>query len=101
MQTTMKSEKFRKGLCDSLQEQIDILQVWGDPVQKLRVWMRENVEVLTGNAEAYDALDRVQYRLEVQGEIMRMIDAGELDAKLKPIVGNSDDHNEEEADVPD
>jgi ABC-type uncharacterized transport system permease subunit len=75
--------------------QLYALRAFDTPLEVLHEWIEENVLILTGNAQVYQTIEHVEERLEVQHEIMRMVQDGELDKELNPIVGNSDDHNEE------
>jgi hypothetical protein len=71
---------------DELNKQIEVLQAWGNPVELLQVWITENVQSLAGMREMYAARLRIEYRLNVQSEIMRMVQEGELDEELNPKV---------------
>jgi hypothetical protein len=69
-------------LCDEAAEQIRVLQGWVNPFQQLQIWIHENVRALTGEGEMYADRLRVEYRLDVQSEIMRMVQEGKLDKEL-------------------
>jgi hypothetical protein len=84
---------------DLLEGQLHILRSFNDPLKMLHKWIAENVRALTDNGEMYAAAKHIEFRLRVQHEILQMVQEGKLDEELNRIVGNSDDHNEEEAHV--
>lgn len=73
---------------DELEGQLAALRYVGytDPIKALKEYMQENAAYLTGQPmekTPYGSAERIAYRLKVQGQIMAMVERGELNHMLE------------------